>query len=149
MCEFKNQEMLTYSVENFLFGDYNKGPSETGETTYLPVLGFGTDKLAPPALWPDTWEVPDPLTYSFHLRPGVKWQNKFPHLRQGSHSRRAGNRNEPHQGLPLAQARLPSWIRMTPLRATIPMATECWIRLPITPTSRSRSGAMSSRGVPI
>ena len=22
--------------------------------------------------------MPDPLTYSFHLRPGVKWQNKFP-----------------------------------------------------------------------
>ena len=46
MCEFLNQELLTYSVENFLFGDYNKGPSGSGETTYLPVLGFGTDKLA-------------------------------------------------------------------------------------------------------
>jgi ABC-type transport system substrate-binding protein len=77
MCEFKNQEMLTYSVENFLFGDYDKGPSGTGETTYLPVLGFGTDKLATGSL-ADSWEVPDPLTYSFHLRPGVKWQNKFP-----------------------------------------------------------------------
>ena len=77
MCEFKAQELLTYSVENFLFGDYNKGPSGTGETTYLPVLGFGTDKLATGSL-ADRWEVPDPVTYSFHLRPGVKWQNKFP-----------------------------------------------------------------------
>ena len=77
MCEFKNQHMLTYSVENFLFGDYNKGPSGSGETTYLPVLGFGTDKLATGAL-ADTWEVPDPLTYSFHVRPGVRWQDKHP-----------------------------------------------------------------------
>ena len=77
MCEFKNQSMLTYSVENFLFGDYNKGPSGSGETTYLPVLGFGTDVLATGAL-ADRWEVPDPLTYSFHLRPGVKWQDKHP-----------------------------------------------------------------------
>ena len=77
MCEFKNQHMLTYSVENFLFGDYNKGPSGSGETTYLPVLGFGTDKLATGAL-ADSWEVPDPLTYSFHVRPGVRWQDKHP-----------------------------------------------------------------------
>ena len=76
-CEFKNQSYLTYSVENFLFGDYNKGPSGSGETTYLPVLGFGTDVLATGAL-ADRWEVPDPLTYSFHLRPGVKWQDKHP-----------------------------------------------------------------------
>jgi ABC-type transport system substrate-binding protein len=77
MCEFKNQHMLTYAVENFLFGDYDKGPSGSGETTYLPVLGFGTDKLATGSL-ADSWEVPDPVTYSFHLRPGVKWQNKHP-----------------------------------------------------------------------
>ena len=77
MCEFRAQEMLTYSVENFLFGDYNKGPSGTGETTYLPVLGFGTDKLATGSM-ADYWEVPDPLTYQFHLRPGIKWQDKFP-----------------------------------------------------------------------
>ena len=50
MCEFKNQERLSYSVENFLMGDYNKGPSGSGETTYLPTLGFGTDKLATGAL---------------------------------------------------------------------------------------------------
>ena len=77
MCEFKRQDMLTYSVENFLMGDYDKGPSGSGETTYLPVLGFGTDKLATGAL-ADSWEVPDPLTYSFHVRPGVRWQDKHP-----------------------------------------------------------------------
>ncbi len=77
MCEFKNQERLSYSVENFLMGDYNKGPSGTGETTYLPTLGFGTDKLATGAL-ADSWSVPDPLTYSFHVRPGVRWQDKHP-----------------------------------------------------------------------
>ena len=77
MCEFKNQSYLTYSVENFLFGDYDKGPSGSGDTTYLPVLGFGTDKLATGAM-ADYWEIPDPLTYSFHLREGLKWQDKHP-----------------------------------------------------------------------
>ncbi len=77
MCEFKNQSYLTYSVENFLFGDYNKGPSGSGETTYLPVLGFGTDKLATGAM-ADYWEIPDPLTYSFRLREGLTWQDKHP-----------------------------------------------------------------------
>gem|GEM_PF-5921798 len=77
MCEFKAQHMLTYSVENFLFGDYNLGPSGSGQTTFQPRLGIGTDKLAVGAL-ADRWEVPDPLTYSFHLREGIKWQNKHP-----------------------------------------------------------------------
>lgn len=77
MCEFKNQSYLTYSVENFLFGDYDKGPSGSGDTTYLPVLGFGTDKLATGAM-ADYWEIPDPLTYSFHLREGLTWQDKYP-----------------------------------------------------------------------
>ena len=77
MCEFKAQDLLTYSVENFLFGDYNLGPSGSGDTTYLPVLGFGTDKLATGAM-ADFWSIPDPLTYQFHLRPGIKWQDKHP-----------------------------------------------------------------------
>ena len=77
MCEFKAQHMLTHSVENFLMGDYHKGPSGTGDTTFQPKLGIGTDKVAIGAL-ADAWEVPDPLTYSFHLREGIKWQPKFP-----------------------------------------------------------------------
>jgi len=77
MCEFKAQTQLSFSVENMIFGDYDKGPSGSGETTFQPRLGIGTDKLAVGAL-ADTWEVPDPLTYSFHIRPGIRWQNKFP-----------------------------------------------------------------------
>jgi len=77
MCEFKAQTQLSFSVENMIFGDYNKGPSGTGETTFQPRLGIGTDKLAVGAL-ADTWEVPDPLTYSFHIRPGIRWLPKFP-----------------------------------------------------------------------
>lgn len=77
MCEFKAQAQLSWAVENFLIGDYHLGPSGSGQTTFQPRLGIGTDKLATGAL-ADYWEVPDPLTYSFHLRPGIKWQNKFP-----------------------------------------------------------------------
>jgi ABC-type transport system substrate-binding protein len=77
MCEFKAQSMLAYPVENFLMGDYHKGPSGDGSTTFQPRLGIGTDKLAIGAL-ADSWEVPDALTYSFHLREGIKWQPKFP-----------------------------------------------------------------------
>jgi ABC-type transport system substrate-binding protein len=73
MCEFKAQSMLSYPVENFLMGDYHKGPSGDGSTTFQPRLGIGTDKLAIGAL-ADGWSVPDPLTYSFHLREGIKWQ---------------------------------------------------------------------------
>ncbi len=77
MCEFKGQTQLSFSVENFLIGDYDLGPSGSGLTTFQPRLGIGTDKLATGAL-ADRWEVPDPLTYSFHLREGIKWQNKNP-----------------------------------------------------------------------
>jgi peptide/nickel transport system substrate-binding protein len=74
MCEFKAQWYLNYPVENWLLGDYTKGPSGTGETTFQPRLGIGTDKLAVGAM-ADKWDLPDQLTYRFHLRPGIKWQN--------------------------------------------------------------------------
>ena len=85
MCEFKNQHMLTYSVENFLFGDYNKGPSGSGETTYLPVLGFGTDKLATGAL-ADSWEVPDPSDIQFPCEAGSQMAGQASHIRQACRS---------------------------------------------------------------
>ena len=77
MCQFKAQHMQTHSVENFLLGDYTKGPSGAGLTTFQPRLGIGTDKLAVGAM-ADSWSIPDPLTYSFHLRPGLRWQDKWP-----------------------------------------------------------------------
>ena len=77
MCQFKAQHMQTHVVENFLLGDYNLGPSGEGLTTFQPRLGIGTDKLAVGAL-AESWSVPDPLTYSFKLREGVKWQDKHP-----------------------------------------------------------------------
>ena len=77
MCQFKAQHMQTHVVENFLLGDYNLGPSGEGLTTFQPRLGIGTDKLAVGAL-AESWEVPDPLTYSFRLRTGIRWQDKHP-----------------------------------------------------------------------
>ena len=77
MCQFKAQHMQTHVVENFLLGDYNLGPSGEGLTTFQPRLGIGTDKLAVGAL-AESWEVPDPLTYSFKLRTGIRWQDKHP-----------------------------------------------------------------------
>ena len=77
MCEFKAQHMLQYVAENFLIGDYSKGPAGTGETTFQPFAGIGSALIAHGAV-ADTWHFPDPLTYSFHVRPGIKWQDKHP-----------------------------------------------------------------------
>jgi len=74
MCEFKAQWYLTYPVENWLLGDYRLGPSGSGLTTFQPRLGIGTDKLAIGAM-ADKWDLPDPVTYRFHLRPGIKWMD--------------------------------------------------------------------------
>ena len=76
-CEFRNTRMLTHSVENFLLGDKRLGPAGTGETTFLPVLSLGTEKIAIGAM-ADRWDQPDSTTYRFHLRPGIRWQPKFP-----------------------------------------------------------------------
>ena len=76
-CEFKQTQMLTHSVENFLLGDKRLGPVGTGETTFLPVLSLGTEKIAIGAM-ADRWDQPDSTTYRFHLRPGIRWQPKFP-----------------------------------------------------------------------
>ena len=77
MCEFKAQHMLQYVAENFLIGDYSKGPAGTGETTFQPFAGIGSALIAHGAV-ADSWDFPDPLTYSFHVRPGIKWQDKHP-----------------------------------------------------------------------
>jgi peptide/nickel transport system substrate-binding protein len=76
-CEFRQTRMLTHSVENFLLGDKRLGPSGTNETTFLPVLSLGTDKIAIGAM-ADSWDQPDSTTYRFHLRPGLRWQPKNP-----------------------------------------------------------------------
>jgi len=76
-CEFKATRMATHYLENFLLGDFRLGPSGTGETTFQPVLSLGTDAIAIGAM-ADYWDQPDAVTYRFHLRDGLKWQNKFP-----------------------------------------------------------------------
>ena len=58
-----------------MMADWRKGPSGTGENP-ITAADFSI-KNATGAL-ADSWEVPDPLTYIFHLRPGVTWQDKHP-----------------------------------------------------------------------
>ena len=77
MCEFREQGFLSGVVEHFLVGDFRLGPSGEGLTTFSPVRSLGTDLIAKGSL-ADSWDRPDPVTYRFHLRPGLKWMNKFP-----------------------------------------------------------------------
>ena len=77
MCEFREQGFLGHSVEHFLVGDFGVGPSGEGLTTFSPTRSLGTDLIAKGSL-ADSWDRPDAVTYRFHLRPGIKWQNKYP-----------------------------------------------------------------------
>jgi len=55
--------------------DWARGPAGTNENPYaLPdcSIEFGYGVLC------DSWNIPDPLTYEFHIQPGVTWQNKHP-----------------------------------------------------------------------
>ena len=67
----------SYFAEGFLMGDYNKGPSGTGENPYTDQNDIPSEYFAVGCL-ADAWDIPDPLTYQFHLRPGIRWQNKQP-----------------------------------------------------------------------
>lgn len=66
-----------YLVYSFLLtGDWTKGPAGTNENDWnyniLGQVSMFTGNLA------KSWEVVKPDTIVFHIRPGVKWQNKQP-----------------------------------------------------------------------
>lgn len=62
--------------EQLFIGDWARGPAGTAETGWLlnlcPPLDFLVGSLA------ESWEIVDPLTFRFHIREGVRWQDKPP-----------------------------------------------------------------------
>ncbi|MFC1864877.1 ABC transporter substrate-binding protein [Chloroflexota bacterium] len=68
-------DALHFTHDQLLIGDWTKGPGGTGEAGFGQndlILKFMTGNLA------ESWEVPDPDTVIFHIRQGIKWQDKPP-----------------------------------------------------------------------
>jgi len=67
---------MQYTNEELIIGDWAKGPTGTGETTW-------THNMYPPKdiqrCWlAESWELRDPETLVYHIRKGVHFQNKPP-----------------------------------------------------------------------
>ena len=65
-----------YTNEELLQGDWAKGPFGTGENDwsygFIGRMELETGRLA------ESWEVPGPGTVIWHIRKGIRWQNKPP-----------------------------------------------------------------------
>ncbi len=63
-----------------VFGPRNSPPCFTaGYSSSTLVPTSSPTRLFQRAIWPDSWDISkDGLTYTFHLRDGVKWQNLPP-----------------------------------------------------------------------
>ena len=77
ICQYtgQTQQHLSYNAEKFGMPDWSKGPSGSGEAGFTKGTGTASEQKAAMA---DSWDIPDPLTYRFHLRPGLRWQDKHP-----------------------------------------------------------------------
>ncbi|HEY93871.1 MAG TPA: ABC transporter substrate-binding protein [Dehalococcoidia bacterium] len=74
MSHFTNTLPTTHEL--LLTGDWSKGPAGTGETDWQ--LGFlGRTDLFAGSL-AESWELVDDETIRYHIRKGVKWQDKSP-----------------------------------------------------------------------
>lgn len=62
--------------EEMLEGDWTKGPTGTGETTWRQHM------MPPPynevGMLAESWEIPEPDTLVFHIRKGIHFHNKPP-----------------------------------------------------------------------
>ena len=76
-CTFAGFGALRHVYENLLSGDWAKGPSGTGENSFEIRGGVGDPRTATGAI-ADSWSFSDPVTYQFHIRPGLRWQDKHP-----------------------------------------------------------------------
>jgi peptide/nickel transport system substrate-binding protein len=67
---------LNITNDTLLQGDWTKGPAGTGQTTFIQgsvnAMSLKTGALA------DSWEIPYQGKIIFHIREGVRWQNKPP-----------------------------------------------------------------------
>ncbi len=66
----------SFVCDALLMGDMTKGPIGTGEFSFVST-DFIPDAAATGAL-AESWEFTSPTVARFHIRPGVKWQNKYP-----------------------------------------------------------------------
>lgn len=62
--------------EELLQNDWTKGPAGTGEANFL--LGGINNMSIKTGSLADSWEIPERGKMVFHIREGVKWQNKPP-----------------------------------------------------------------------
>ena len=77
LCTVRGQRSTGFYGQNLLIYDWSKGAAGTGENTFFMRMGAGSDTFDTGAV-ADRWDVPDPLTYRFHIREGLTWQNKHP-----------------------------------------------------------------------
>jgi len=67
---------MMFTSNELMQGDWTKGPAGTGETAwdwgFLGDVTLETGELA------ESWELPDDETIIYHLRHGIKFQNKPP-----------------------------------------------------------------------
>jgi len=66
---------LHITNEELLTGDFTKGPTGTGEASWVANEFF--DHLSVGCL-AESWEIPDDQTIIFHIRQGVHWHDKPP-----------------------------------------------------------------------
>jgi peptide/nickel transport system substrate-binding protein len=67
---------LPVSHETLLMGDWAKGPAGTGETDWR--IGYLGDVSLLTGCLAESWELKDDETLVYHIREGVKWQDKPP-----------------------------------------------------------------------
>jgi len=75
--QYNQQAYSSYFYEPIVVGDWSKGPSGTGEYQFLNAYRWTPDEYTIGCI-AESWDLLDPLTLVFHIRQGVRWQNKAP-----------------------------------------------------------------------
>lgn len=67
----------TFYMERLMIGDLQLGPRGTNVYDFSNADGIGTNTIATGGL-AESWEVPSPSSIIFHLRQGIRYQDKRP-----------------------------------------------------------------------
>jgi peptide/nickel transport system substrate-binding protein len=67
---------LHITNETLLKGDWAKGPTGTGEASWLYTMMPSPDTIT--GSLAESWDIPDEQTLIFHIRQGVHWHDKPP-----------------------------------------------------------------------
>jgi len=67
---------MSFYLESLVMGDFDKGPSGTNVWPMHVNVWISAEVVT--GSLAESWEIPDPLHYVFHLRKGVRWHNKPP-----------------------------------------------------------------------